>query len=1009
MSNKKRNWFIKKAKQIFTQQRILLITGLCFLFFFTLSWQIQFIGAYLSKPKEVFPPFVQGFLLLVSLGWSIYWLVKILKGYRVSFSQWLVAAIILSISLYYYYFEKQEFYFHPFYFTKYKQLWLLWIPAGLFTITPLVNVISLLKVFNKQGVKSANDILTDEILEDFEESSPHKRVGEKLAKDIINQKNSAALSLGLTGPWGNGKSSVLNFVKKELQKENANIKRQKLKNLFRSHNKKLKELLVLEFSPYRNHNENEVAQEFFLMLSNTISNYHGKLGSLLLAYAQKLTNLYNKKDLAGFLAKPVSSLQGKSAEELYTTIDSLLKDLGKKVVILVDDLDRLRTTEILEVLKLLRNTADFHNLIFVVAMDKEYVVRRLKDQGEISNARFIDKFFQLEFYLPEIRKENLQEEFKKLVDSYIDTSSEFKMSIENALQHPNSLFNEYCTNYRDVKRLANQIRMDYPISGKEIILKDYINITCFKIWFPQILNAIYRETIEIVKTDPSKGLFFLESTNADKNKQQGETLFFMNKREIKEIAQNYTIFKKYVDHSENWMNNLRIDEAYQPLLIKSLAYLFGHENIVKSVDSIRYRNIFELYMLQSLDDLPLTNEDFDRLIDSEPDDNTKKLLNTKDTIALTLSINRFRYFDTEEEQKIIKAIKILCFILDINQKNRFTTENEVFKLCIRLSLKLFNDQTEQHQEKRGRGLVSQTLDNQNINTKTKAGLLSHVYENKSKTYWWFLDERTFQEKGLEYFNAYLGAYQQKTWNFNNFTWKVLYSNLKKISGLKLSLNKSFKNYWKERDTEILCVQLLKIDDFSFQSFKLSNIIPEIFHSYEAFVTFIMQDRASFEASSFKMYKDFLKLAAIVNFNRSILYNFKGWSRMQEKISEAKNNTNRGVYDELQGRIEVFFEIDDKEMIDKIKVAYLSDQGVRLEDLSTYEYKDKYYLVINSKGLNSTPENFTVYISLIFQVARESSWYIANDNLTQIKNGEVFITKKEGLEDRSYVKLISYQP
>jgi hypothetical protein len=120
----------------------------------------------------------------------------------VSFSQWLVAAIILSISLYYYYFEKQEFYFHPFYFKKCEQLWLLWIPTGLFTIAPLVNAISLLRVYFKQGAKSANDILTDETLEDFEESSPHKTVGKKLAIAIVNQQNSAALSLGLTGPWG---------------------------------------------------------------------------------------------------------------------------------------------------------------------------------------------------------------------------------------------------------------------------------------------------------------------------------------------------------------------------------------------------------------------------------------------------------------------------------------------------------------------------------------------------------------------------------------------------------------------------------------------------------------------------------------------------------------------------------------------------------------------------------------------------------------------------------------
>jgi hypothetical protein len=1004
MSNKKRNWFIKKAKQIFTQQRILLITGLCFLFFFTLSWQIQFIGAYLSKPKEVFPPFVQGFLLLVSLGWSIYWLVKILKGYRVSFSQWLVAAMLLSTSLYYFFGRKQEFDFHRLFSTEIPQLWLLWIPSGLFTIAPLFNVISFLKVYFKQAAKSANDILTDEILEDFEETSPHKTVGKKLAEAIVNQQNSSALSLGLTGPWGNGKSSVLNFVKEKLDEETLKTKWQRFKHFFLPYRKKP---LVIEFSPYRNHNENEIAQEFFLMLSNALSNYHGKLGPLLLAYAQKLTNLYTKKDLAGFLAKPISSLQGKSAEELYTNIDSLLKDLGKKVVILVDDLDRLRTTEILEVLKLLRNTADFQNLIFVVAMDKEYVVRRLKDQGEISNARFIDKFFQREFYLPEIRKENLQEEFKKLVDFYIDTSGEFKMSIEDAIQYPTSLFNDYCTNYRDVKRLANQIRLDNPISRKEIILKDYINITCFKIWFPQILNAIYRETIEIIKTDPSTGLLFLESTNADKNKQQGETLFFMNKREIKEIAQNYTIFKKYVDHSENWMNNLRIDESHQPLLIKSLAYLFGHENIVKSVDSIRYRNIFELYMLQSLDDLPLTKEDFDRLIDSEPDDNTRELLDIKDTIALTLAINRFRYFDTEEEEKIIKAIKILCFILDINQKNRFTTENEVFKLCIRLSIKLFSNKNDQKNEL-SKKLESQTLDNKNISPQTRAGLLSYLYQNKAASNWWNLEENIFIEKGLAYFVAYLEAHQQNPWKYNDYTWIQYYHPLKKISGLKAELNRTFITYWADRNPEILCIQLTNIASFSFQAFKVSETVTELFGDYVRFMKFL-QEHSWTQFDGYRNYYLFLYLSQLTYFNTELLYNFSNWPLMEQKIKEAKNNPGRGTYDEYQGRIEVFFETDDKELADLFRKKKDLQREIYLEDFGMRKFQNNHYFVVNPRFLNSTPEHFMGYIKLIRKIAKEANWYILDKTEAQIKNGEVFITKKEGLEDRSYVKLISYQP
>lgn len=50
-------------------------------------------------------------------------------------------------------------------------------------------------------------------------------------------------------------------------------------------------------------------------------------------------------------------------------------------MVVIDDLDRLEGTELMAVLKLIRITANFKNLIFIVAYDKGFVANALKGVG----------------------------------------------------------------------------------------------------------------------------------------------------------------------------------------------------------------------------------------------------------------------------------------------------------------------------------------------------------------------------------------------------------------------------------------------------------------------------------------------------------------------------------------------------------------------------------------------------------------------------------------------------
>ena len=97
----------------------------------------------------------------------------------------------------------------------------------------------------------------------------------------------------------------------------------------------------------------------------------------------------------------------KSVSELKKDIDTAIDESKKHYVIFIDDLDRLDKQELHSVLNLIKHTANFHNTIYIVAMDKDMVARSLnteydEEDNKNSGYDFLEKIFQLQIELPKI-------------------------------------------------------------------------------------------------------------------------------------------------------------------------------------------------------------------------------------------------------------------------------------------------------------------------------------------------------------------------------------------------------------------------------------------------------------------------------------------------------------------------------------------------------------------------------------------------------------------------------
>lgn len=268
-----------------------------------------------------------------------------------------------------------------------------------------------------------------------------------------------SLTVGVIAPWGRGKSSFINLLRKRLEKDGG---------------------IIIPFNPRGSKSISSIPEDFFDTFAKELSRHYLGFGLLLARYTKHL-GLLNQYTWT----RPVGSLltlllPGKEQEAVNRT----LRELDKQVYVLLDDLDRLSGEEILEVLKLMDRNASFSNTVFIVAYDKAYVNNVLKKHLDHGLAHsFIDKYISWEILLPEPDKGMLERlmrrELRMRVKSGYTTVYE---AIQRGWKEVGSTVVESLNSVRDLKRYLNLLIPRYRGMFSEVDCRDYflLYLLCYK-------------------------------------------------------------------------------------------------------------------------------------------------------------------------------------------------------------------------------------------------------------------------------------------------------------------------------------------------------------------------------------------------------------------------------------------------------------------------------------------------------------------------------------------------
>ena len=321
---------------------------------------------------------------------------------------------------------------------------------------------------NEENVNSTTTLLRDwPIMDKSEDILNLHEEAKRIAFEIEKLNKKKTWSLAITAPWGTGKTSFLNLVVKELNK-----------NVFD----------IIYFNPRDSKSYQFIQKDFFNCLACTLAKYNSRCNSVIKNYMAALQLIDNR----GMIEKLLNFYKIWDKEGLKGNIKATFSVLHKNVLVLIDDFDRLSKDEIMEVLKLIDSNAAFNKLVFLTAYDKEQVNRVLGSQYQTKDACFVDKFFNLEYTIPSRPYWYISRYIEKELIRILDANEDEKQSIRGSMNSSNDIYKSYLPTLRDTKRFINHVVLDFGNVRGEVNLNEFMLLHLIKYKYPDRYMEVHR-------------------------------------------------------------------------------------------------------------------------------------------------------------------------------------------------------------------------------------------------------------------------------------------------------------------------------------------------------------------------------------------------------------------------------------------------------------------------------------------------------------------------------------
>lgn len=436
----------------------------------------------------------------------------------------------------------------------------------------------------------------------------------KLFKTDISNRSFA---VGITGEWGTGKTTFLNLLEETAKEKNNEVK-------------------IVHFNPWMCKSPEKVTSDFFATLQKELSPYCSTLSSSIRDYAKNLSVSLSNSIKVQLFPRIIS---------LYDQKEKISKEISKfktPVIIIIDDIDRLEQEEVFEVLRLIRNTGDLCNTIYLVAYDRKYVTTILNEKNIQNAESYLEKIFPIDIQMPTKENYEMWEYLKNEIEWYIPNNNfTNQLFAKIDTDKKRILLLKVLNSYRKIKRFSRGfiLNLKFYFNNKK---QDYKILDIF--WL-EVLKFYDKKIYDILAYSP-------------------ETLLYIDKERF---FLRYEISKNYSSDDENKKyKGETIWKEYTPEILEMMFDLY----IDVQISSISYIENFSSYFSFYIPPYKISpSELYDALSNKKtPEEIVKQWYDNKKNIHSIISRLKYTKIDVLKDFQIVLYIEI-CLNLCLYEKN----------------------------------------------------------------------------------------------------------------------------------------------------------------------------------------------------------------------------------------------------------------------------------------------------------------------------------------------------
>ncbi len=332
-------------------------------------------------------------------------------------------------------------------------------------------------------------IADEEIESEEEDLFANKSQAKSFAETVLASGAHSGLIFGVDGPWGIGKTSFINLAERHWAKAEDKV-------------------IVCRFEPLRYASEPDLAERLIRDLSAAIQ--RKVFAPEFRPAASRYSRLIKGKADFSFLGFRLSlEPSQETVDELLDDINEVLRRIDRRIIIVIDDLDRLDSKTVNNVLFATRQTFKLSQATYILCFDTEVLA---ESQEESSRAReFLEKFVTVKLSLfvdSSSIRDFLRRDWQRIENQLGSIPSDTMVKLGSVLNElANILDSDEAAKYlpvvgdmRKVKRFVNAMLLmqieKSDLGRTDFNKRDLINLMLLHLHYPGLFRRIYAEETE---------------------------------------------------------------------------------------------------------------------------------------------------------------------------------------------------------------------------------------------------------------------------------------------------------------------------------------------------------------------------------------------------------------------------------------------------------------------------------------------------------------------------------